>query len=182
MVRFAIAVLTGLIGAALLHIIIILALPQFTGKDAYTRVVNKGPANRFIPLADRPDASGLSNLDPYIKVAVCHFDVETQPQRLMARGDLEFWSLSIYDSASNEVFSMTDRTSVTGDLDVLLATSVQIARIRRAQPEALVQAIIVEMPRPEGYAVLRAMAPQPSLQEGAVTFLAEAACVPANGS
>ncbi|RVK07950.1 DUF1254 domain-containing protein, partial [Sinorhizobium meliloti] len=33
------AILVGLVGAALLHIVIILALPQFTGRDAYTRVL-----------------------------------------------------------------------------------------------------------------------------------------------
>lgn len=181
MIRFLVAVLTGLIGAALLHIIIILSLPQFTGKDAYTRVTSKGPPNRFYSLGDRPDQTGLSNMDPYLKVAVCHFTTDMQPIRLMADGDVEFWSLAIYDSAANEVFSMTDRTSVTGPLDVLIASPAQIARVRKASSEALAQAIIVEMRRPAGYAVLRTMAPQPSFDEAASDFLNGAVCSPAVG-
>lgn len=181
MIKFLVAVLTGLIGAALLHIVIILALPQFTGKDAYTRVAAKGPANRFYSLGDRPDAAGLANVDPFLKVAVCHFDVGRQSVRLMARGRGTFWSLAIFDSAANEVFSMSDRTSVDGNLDVLIASPPQIARIRKTPMEGLAQAIIVAMPRDVGYVVLRSMAPQPTLEGAASDFLAEARCAPVAG-
>ncbi|MGL4199682.1 MAG: DUF1254 domain-containing protein, partial [Allorhizobium sp.] len=36
------ALLTGIFGAVLLHIIIILGVPHFTGRDAYTRVTSEG--------------------------------------------------------------------------------------------------------------------------------------------
>lgn len=42
MSKFLYAVLTGLFGAVLLHIIIILGVPHFTGRDAYTRVTSEG--------------------------------------------------------------------------------------------------------------------------------------------
>lgn len=178
MPRLAYAILTGLIGAALLHIIIILALPNFTGRDAYTRVLSEGAANRFHRLADKRDLAGLANMDPYLKVAVCHFDASAQPLRLMAPPGARFWSLAIYDTASNEVFSMNDRTSVEGTLDVLLATPVQLTRLRKALPPALAQSILVELPNSVGYAVLRTMAPQPSLEPGADDFLRGAVCGP----
>ncbi|MHB0954420.1 MAG: DUF1254 domain-containing protein [Allorhizobium sp.] len=179
--KLAFAVLTGLMGAALLHIIIILALPNFTGRDAYTRVVAEGPEHSFHSLGDTPDAAGLSNLDPYIKVAVCHFDVTTQPIRLLAGFSPSFWSVAIYDSDSNEVFSMNDRTSVAGVLDVLAASPVQLSRIRKSVPPSLAQSIIVELKEPTGYAVLRAMAPQPSFEQAAREFLGDALCIPFEG-
>lgn len=176
MLKLLFAVITGLIGAALLHLVIILALPHFTGRDAYTRILMRGDMNRFTALSDLPDDTGLFNGDPFIKVAVCSFDIETAPVRLMARGGVPFWSLAVYDSASNEVFSMNDRTSVGGDLDVVLASPVQLTGLRKALPEALAQSILVEMPRADGYAVLRTMVPQKSFDTGARNFLAEAGC------
>lgn len=181
MIRLVLAVATGLVGAALLHIVIILSLPRFAENDAYRRVVNEGAANRFHLLSDTIDGAGLSSLDPFLKVAVCHFDTSRQPVRLQAANRSSFWSVAIYDTGSNEVFSMNDRTAVDGELDVLIASPLQVARIRKAPPQALSQAIIVEMPERAGYAVLRTMAPQPSFEEGAVGFLGEAACAPFAG-
>ncbi|MGV8936047.1 MAG: DUF1254 domain-containing protein [Allorhizobium sp.] len=178
MPRLLLAILTGLIGAALLHIIIILALPHFTGSDAYTRVMAEGRANRFHALDDSRDEAGLVNMDPYLKIAVCHFDTATQAERLLARGNSRFWSLSIFDADSNEVFSMNDRTSVDGTLDVLLASPLQLTRLRKTLPAVLSQSILVELPSPSGYAVLRTMAPQTSFEETADDLLSGALCVP----
>lgn len=176
MFRIIFAILTGIFGAALLHLIIILSLPHFTAGDANTRVEAEGDMNRFYILGDKPDAAGLSNGDPYVKTAVCIFDLEEAPMRFTAKGNVPFWSLAIYDSASNEVFSMNDRTSVGGVLDVLVATPIQLTGLRKALPEALEQTILVEMQRPEGYAVLRTLAPQASFNDATRRFLAEAGC------
>lgn len=183
--RLTYALLTGLIGAALLHIIIILSLPHFTGRDAFTRVKMLGPSHRFISLPDlsdkRADAGGLSNVDPFLKVAVCHFDLTLAPIRLLAPAGPSFWSMAVYDQDSNEVFSMNDRTSVGGDLDALVASPVQVAQIRKAPGAALTQSIIVEHRGTTGYIVLRTMVPALSFAAQAETFLDEAVCAPLSG-
>lgn len=187
--RLTYAALTGLIGAALLHIIIILALPNFTGKDAYTRIKATGPSHRFIVLPDRADSQAdgraevsdpmaLSNVDPFLKVAVCHFDIARAPLRLYAAAGPGFWSMAVFDASSNEVFSMNDRTSVGGDLDAVVATPAQVAQIRKAPGAALTQSILVEYRGLTGYVVLRTMVPAPSFKAQARTFLDEALCAP----
>lgn len=177
MLRMVFVLASGLVGAALLHLVIVLALPYFTGRDAYTRILSYDEVNRFFMLSSTPDASGLANVDPYIKTAVCAFSLEDGPVRLQAAGAVPFWSVAIYDTASNEVFSMNDRTSVDGSVDVVLATPIQMTALRKALPEALAQSILVEVPKTEeGYAVLRTLASQKSLEEAARAFLAEAAC------
>lgn len=173
---FLYAIAVGLVGAALLHIVIILSLPSFTGRDAYTRVQAFGEANRFFPLASSGGSLAPINDDPAMKTAVCAFSVETGPIRLFAEGDLPFWSLAVYDSASNEVFSMNDRTSVSGALDTLIATPIQLIAIRKAVPAELEQSILVEMRGEEGYAVLRTFVPTQSREEAAAAFLEEAIC------
>ncbi len=72
MLRVLFAILAGLFGAALLHLVIILSLPHFTGKDAATRVASEGDLDKFYLLGGftmtRP---GLSNDDPFVRTAVC---------------------------------------------------------------------------------------------------------------
>ena len=172
------AIAIGLAGAALLHIVIILSLPSFTGRDAYTRVQTFGETNRFFPLASAGDTLAPINDDPAMKTAVCAFSVENGPIRLFAQGDVPFWSLAVYDGASNEVFSMNDRAAVSGALDTLIATPIQLIGIRKAVPAELEQSILVEMRGEEGYAVLRTFVPTESRQEAAIGFLAEASCEP----
>ena len=173
---FLYAIAVGLVGAALLHIVIILSLPSFTGRDAYTRVQAFGEANRYFPLASEGNTLAPINDDPAMKTAVCTFSVEDGPIRLFADGDVPFWSLAVYDEASNEVFSMNDRTSVSGALDTLIATPIQLISIRKAVPAELEQSILVEMRGEEGYAVLRTFVPTQSRQEAATAFLADASC------
>jgi uncharacterized membrane protein len=172
------AVLVGLVGAALLHIVIVLALPRFTGKDAYSRVLGLYEMDSFFSLSAEPGPTGLANDDPYLRTAVCGFSVDGGPARFVAKGSVPFWSLSIYDANSNEIFSMNDHTAVNGNLDLVMATPIQLVDLRKTPPENLAQSILVEMPDEEGYAVLRALAPMDSFEETARDFLAESSCEP----
>lgn len=178
MLKLLFAFLVGLIGAVFLHIVIILALPHFTGKDAYTRVTREGPPNRFYGLGSQVDKAGLVGTDPFLKLAVCAFDVGSDPVRITASGAVSFWSIGIFDRNANETYSMNDITAVDGKVDIIAASPAQLARLRTQQSDALIQTIFVEMPTDEGYAVLRAMVPQDSLKPDADAFLKSARCKP----
>ena len=176
MLKILFSIIVGVLGAAFLHLIIILSLPGFSNSDAFQRVEAIGEEDSFHVLDAGEDGGRLLNGDPYLRTAVCAFDLSDMPVHLMAKGQVPFWSLAIYDSASNEVFSMSDRTSVGGTLDVLVAAPVQLAAIRKALPAELAQSILVEMAEDQGYAVLRTMVPQPSFGDGARDFLSKAQC------
>lgn len=172
------SVAIGLVGAALLHIVTILSLPLFTGRDAYSRVLGLYEMDSFFPLTNTPGPTGLANEDPYLRTAVCGFSVTSGPARFRASGAVPFWSLAIFDAQSNEVFSMNDQTAVNGKLDLVMATPLQLVDLRKSAPAALSQSILVSMPQEEGYAVLRTLAPTDSFEEGARNFLAQATCDP----
>lgn len=178
MLKVLLAVLAGLIGAVLLHLVIILALPYFSERDAYTRVLAEGPRHVFHRLPDTRDRAGLVQDDPFLEASVCAYDISEAPIHLFAREKVPFWSLAVYDSASNEVFSINDRTSAAGLLDVLLATPVQLTVMRKSLPEQLADTILVETRQAEGYIVLRTMVPQPSFAPAADRFLSQATCTP----
>ena len=182
MIRAALfAILTGLVGAAVLHIVIILALPSFTGLDAYTRLLNYDSENRFVMFDAKKDDVGFSNGDPYLRTAACVFSVDAKPVQLIASGSVPLWSFAVYDSASNEVFSMNDRSASGAELDAIIASPQQLAAIRKSDPDVISQSVLIEMPRPEGYIVLRALSPAPSFDEAAKNFLSEAECEPYDG-
>ncbi len=197
MVRLFHAILTGLVGAAFLHVVIILALPQFVTAGAYARVAVLGPPGRFYALpkageihtpppaartdgsdaaADRDVPPPLARTDPFLPAAACIVSLDQGPVRLYAEGDVPFWSVVIFDKDSNEIFSMNDRTSVSGALDILLGTQGQLPAIRKALPEELSESILVDMPASGGYAVLRAFAPRQSFEPAALDFLSQAEC------
>jgi uncharacterized membrane protein len=176
------ALLTGLVGAAVLHIVIILALPSFTGLDAYTRLSGEDAENRFVTFAAERDKVGFSNGDPYLRSAACLFSIDDAPVHLTASGGVPFWSFAIYDSSSNEVFSMNDRSAAGGELDAIIASPAQLAAIRKSNPDVISESVLIEMPRPDGYIVLRALAPSPSYVDAAKAFLSEADCEAYDGS
>lgn len=170
------SILTGLAGAAVLHILIILALPSYTGLDAYTRMLYYASENRFVTFNAAKDDIGFSNGDPYLRTAACLFSVEAQPVHLVASGSVPFWSFVVFDSSSNEVFSMNDRSAAGGELDAIIASPQQLAAIRKSDPDVISSSVLIEMPRPDGYIVLRALSPAPSFDDAAKNFLSEAEC------
>ena len=176
-ILFATAI--GLVGAALLHLIIVLLLPDFSERDAYTRVLAEGEIHRFYRLGETPDRAKLAKDDPFMEVSVCAFDVSDGPVRLTASGEgVPFWSLAVYDQSSNEVFSINDRTSADGVLDLVIATPVQITALRKSPPPAVSQSIMVETRQAEGYAVLRSLAPRRSFEDIVSGLLNQATCAP----
>lgn len=173
------AIVTGLVGAALLHLVIVLLLPEFSERDAYTRVLKKGEIHRFYTLGETPDSSGLSKDDPFVHAAVCAFDVTSGAVRLSGPNPgVPFWSLGVFDPSANEIFSINDRTSTGGVLDVVIATPTQLTALRKTLPQSASQSILIETRQAEGYVVLRSLAPQRSYAEIAAQFLSQATCAP----
>ena len=78
-------------------------------------------------------------------------------------------------------FDGSDRSAAGGELDAIIASPQQLAEIRKSNPDVISQSVLIEMPRPEGYIVLRALAPAASFEEGAKAFLMEASCEPYEG-
>lgn len=170
------AIGAGLIGAVLLHVIVILAAPSFSGIDAFSRVLDEGDLDEFHSLGEKTDGAGLENNIPFIKEAVCAFDVDFGPSVIYAEGRVPFWSAAVYDEDSNEVFSMNDRTAVGGALDLVVGSAGQLAAIRRAADASTSKAFLIELPASRGYVVLRALYPEASMAGDADAFIESASC------
>jgi Predicted integral membrane protein len=172
----ALSVLIGLVGAALLHIVIVLALPRWTGSDAFTRVTALGETGRFFALANEANPTGLFNDDPHIRSAVCRFDLSDGPVRVLANGDVPIWTTATYDAASNETYSLNDRSAIGDGVDLTLVTPTQLLLLKRNMPAALTRSVMVELKQEQGYVVIRAIVPDKSAETSARAFLSEATC------
>ncbi|MEV4608513.1 DUF1254 domain-containing protein [Neorhizobium sp. LMR1-1-1.1] len=173
------AIFTGLVGAALLHLIIVFSLPQFSQRDAYTRIIAEGESHRFYRLGEQPDRAGLSKEDPMIEMSVCSFDISETPVRLTApNSGVPFWSLGVFDASSDEIFSINDRTSADHVLDVVVGTPAQLAALRKSLPRGFSQTVLVEAQQTEGYAVLRSFVTHKSVVPVISKFLDQATCAP----
>lgn len=172
------AVLIGLVGAALLHIIIVMALPSWSGRDAFTRVAALGETARFFSIPNEANPTGLSNDDPHIRTAVCRYDLSVDPVRVIARGDVPLWTVAVFDTRSDEVFSMNDRSAIGYGVDLTIATPAQMLQLRRNMPRALERSVFIEAEDPEGFVVLRTVVPERSGAPAARAFLSDASCQP----
>lgn len=167
--------LAGIFGAALLHIVIVLSIPAYADRDAWTRIRALGAADFFHILPVRK-ADGLASANPFARVAVCRFDITEEPVRVTAIGDVPYWSLAIFDPSANEVYSMNDRTGTDATLDIVIVTPLQMIGFRKNLPEALAESVLIEFPGTAGYLVLRAVAPDGSWGTITREFLSEAIC------
>ncbi len=169
--------LAGIFGAALLHIVIILAIPLYADRDAWTRIRALGAPDFFHILpAGKPD--GLTSANPFTRVAVCRFDITEEPVRVTAFGGVPNWSLAIFDPGANEIYSMNDRTGTDADLDIVVVTPLQMIGFRKSLPEALADSVLIEFPGTAGYLALRTVAPDTSWDTIVREFLREAICQP----
>ncbi|TPW32733.1 DUF1254 domain-containing protein [Pararhizobium mangrovi] len=182
---FVAAVLAGLFGAALVHIVVVLATPSYATRDVWSKVQRLGETGAFHRLESAPAVIGLPNRDPFLRSAVCVFDASHGPIHVTAgdaAGTPSFWSLAVFDTDGSEVYSMNDRSAVERRVDVVLATPTQMLRLRRSRPEALATSILVALPGPKGYVALRTSVDDPSWDETAKRFLDGAHCAAVDAS
>lgn len=176
MLKFLLAIVTGLVGAAVLHILLILILPFNSNVDAWSKVQNLGVAFEFYSLANEPNETELYNEDIFIQTAVCHYILDEGPVQIVADQPTEIWTLALFDAGSNEIFSMSARSAINGEVNFILGTKGQLLNLRSEEPELIAETIAIEVADIEGYVALRSIVPSISSLEEAQNFLTNALC------
>src|SRR5690606_42041657 len=94
MSRFLHLLLLGLIGAAIVHIAILLLIPHYSDRNAWAELENLGEAYRFHQLSS--GAKVLSNPDPLIQQSVCRFVLSDVHLKFATQKSEHLWLLSFY--------------------------------------------------------------------------------------
>ncbi|MCX5497622.1 hypothetical protein OSH11_23190 [Kaistia dalseonensis] len=177
MIRGLLFALGGLILGGIIHIVVILLVPDFADRDAWTSMGRFGPDGAFhvLPMSE-PGTEPLPYLDPRMATAVCRFSLENGPIRIKADMPDDFWSIAVFNRRGSNVYSLNDRTAERSDIDLVIATPVQLVQLRENPIPALEQSIVIEVPISRGFALIRAFVADPTLLPGAEAALRAANC------
>ena len=163
MARDSSTLLLGVVGAGIVHITILLLLPLFSERDAWSKLATAGRPY-VMTAADGSDGNAptVEAPDPFFRASACRFDLQDGPVRLKANGGVPFWSASIYDRGGQNVYNFNDRTATDGALDFVIVTPTQMIDMRKDLPAELESSVFVEADIDEGIVVVRAFMPDDS--------------------
>jgi uncharacterized membrane protein len=171
------AVLLGLLGAGIVHIVVLLLVPEFSERDAWSRLAMASELYKMTRLdAEAGGAPVVKSVDPLFYAAACRFDLADGLVRVKAPGNVPFWSVSVYDRNGHNIYSFNDHSATGGVLDTVVLTPAQMIEVRKDLPEDLQGAIFVEAPIDEGIFVIRSFVPDDSWKPIVSRFLEQSSC------
>lgn len=177
MTRTLLFAIGGVLLGGIIHIAIILLVPSYSTRDAWTSVGRFGDDNQFhlLPRAE-PGTEALPYLDPGMAHAVCRFSLAKGPVRMRATLPETFWSLAVFDRRGRNIYSLNDRSAENSALDLVVATPVQVAELKQEPREDIESSIVIENPGNSGFALLRVFVADPTLASQATEALGKADC------
>lgn len=171
------AILLGLLGAGIVHIIVLLLVPEFSERDAWSRLAMASDLYKMTRLdAEAGGAPVVKSVDPLFYAAACRFDLTDGMVRVKAPGNVPFWSVSVYDRNGHNVYSFNDHSATPRLLDSVVLTPARMIEVRKYLPEELKGAIFVEAPIDKGIFVIRAFVPDDSWEPTVSRFLDQSSC------
>ena len=177
MKRTLLFVFGGLLLGGIIHIAVVFLVPYFAEHDAWAEVHSLGADAQFHLLSGASGASApVAALDPWMLQTVCSFSLADRPVRIRASLTDDFWSIAIFDRRGRNVYSLNDRAAERAQLDLVVLTPVQMAQVRQNPPQSLEDAIVVDLPIENGFAVIRLFVPDESKRAEARAALASADC------
>lgn len=166
--------------AGAIHVVAILLIPTYAQSDGWSRLATVAGEGRFIEIPQAPsDAQSVPGLDPSFVHGACRLNLAEAPAGMSLSARDRFWSLALYDPDGRVIFSLNDRTSIEGQLDMLVVNAVQNAELKENPSVGLEQTIVVESARDDLIALLRLYAPNERARREARTIVTEAECAPA---
>lgn len=171
------AILLGLLGAGIVHIVVLMLVPEFSERDAWSRLAMASDLYKMTRLdAEAGGAPVVKSVDPLFYAVACRFDLAEGMVRVKAPGNVPFWSVSVYDRNGHNFYSFNDHTATGGVLDTVVLTPAQMIEVRKQLPEDLQGAIFVEAPIDEGIFVIRSFVPDDSWKPVVSRFLEQSSC------
>ncbi len=168
------SIVLGLVLGAIVHLVVVLQVPAFAGRDAYGRLAPlSGGGNAQLV----PRDADLPFTDPAIAIGVCAFDLAQGPIRVATAGAGSFQSLSFHTPGGLVFYALTDRASVRGAIDIALMTKRQLDEtLAREDEDEPVRELRIVAPDSRGLVVARALAPFPSLLPRAEAAVQSVVC------
>ena len=167
----------GIIGAGLVHIAQVFLLPVVAENDAWARLTPVAATGEFLQIDPQSNiAASMRALDRNFTVGACLFSLEEGPVQIVGPKAPSFWSMSVYNRRGENVYSLNDRITADGALDVIVATPVQIIELQNNPDEDFSRSAIAETDIDDGFVVLRAFQETRSMKAQTEAFIAASRC------
>lgn len=179
MLRLLYAVILGLIGAGIVHVAVLLLIPDISDRDVWSKLQSASDLYKTTRLDSAPRSSPIvKSIDPLFSAAACRFDLNDGVLRVTGQGHTPFWSVSVYNRAGENIYSFNDHTLARGGVDFSVATPTQMIEVRKEFPDGTGNSIYVETASEEGIVVVRSFVPDPSWKKSVSDFLDGISCMP----
>lgn len=166
----------ALVVAGIVHISIVLLVPEYGTRDAYATISGKLKPLDFQPVNSKDSALRLSDIDPFFSYGACRFELTDTSVKMTAPKIEAFWSATLVDEDGTVIYSLNSRTAIDNKLDLMVLNPVQILRLREAQPAEAESAIIIEANVKAGFIILRVLSPNENWNGRAADFLKSVKC------
>ena len=180
MTRFFYATVVGLVGAAFIHLAIVLMLPHLSANDVWRQI--EAATERYEPLRlDRGPGAAIAaarTLDPMFAVFTCRYDLADGVFSIAAPENGEFWSVAVFDDFDRILFSANDRIVASGSLDVAVALAPQMRVLQQTPRSIFTNSILTQANRREGFVVVRLFRPDPTWEPVVEAFIDKVDCRP----
>ncbi|MBI3674852.1 MAG: hypothetical protein HY245_15825, partial [Rhizobiales bacterium] len=125
-------ILAALFTGIAAHSGFVLLVPQLKLNHAIARVSAATGPNRFFMLPADDQLRLFPSYPPMSVMGACAFDVSQGPVELSANLPPGFWTLTIFDSTGNVLFTVNDAQSGTGSFTVNLARAPSLIEMLKA--------------------------------------------------
>ncbi|GAB4361095.1 MAG: membrane protein [Oricola sp.] len=179
MARILYATLAALVGAALIHLAIVLMLPQLSANDVWRQIESNTQLNtpmRLDHAANGVEIAAARSLDPLFAVIACRYDLADGVFSITAPGTSDFWSVAVFDDYGRILFSANDRIVASDDLDLAVALPLQMRALQQTPRAEYAQAVLAESERNEGFVVIRIFRPDNTWEPVVEDFIDNVEC------
>jgi len=174
--RFLWATFLGIIGAGIVHIVVLLMVPHVSERGVWSRLAAVARPDAPTPVDGRDGGMVLRPHDPAFLVSVCLFDLSEGRLRVASDRRVPFWSASVYDRNGSSLMAVNDASAPQGLLDLVVLSTDQLDELRREEPAEMERSVFAEATAQEGAVVVRALAPDPSWTEAVQAFMEDLRC------
>jgi uncharacterized membrane protein len=176
MIRLLYAILVGLVGAGVVHAIILLILPHYSERDAWTRLAANADYYHFTRMSGEDARPVMRGVDPFFDTVACRFDLSEGVVHVKAAGHVPFWSVSVYDRHGQNIYSLNDRAQALGDLDLVLVTPAQMIELKKSVPKEFEKSVFMEADVGRGIVAIRSFVPDETWKKAVADYLNNARC------
>lgn len=166
----------GLVLAGLVHIAIVLLIPQYGTRDAWAFLSSRTDIFSFTRLNARETGSAISEVDPFFTYGVCRFDLNEGGMKMTGPLTSSFWTASVFDEDGAVIYSLNNRTAIDGKLDLLILNPLQTLELRETQNVDVESSVVIEAGIRKGFVMVRVLQPDASWETDSDAFFNEVTC------